>query len=243
MLIDHSLTQPPFGLASEAESDHFPAPPALSPDDQLIELTLNGDESAFESLLLKHHRRVFSIARRFFRSRETVEDIVQETFSKAYFSLASYRRGATFEQWLAKIAVNNCYDELRRRKKRSESLITDLSTDEESWLQSKLSQTAFETHLNEAERGIAAEISSKLLSSLSPEDRLVLTLLHAENNSIKEISQITGWSEAKVKIRAFRARHLMRRAFLRLKKAEERKLRATGELTNELPSGKELTQI
>jgi len=234
MLVDQSLTQPPFGLSTaEAETNHFPAHVPGS-DDHLIELTLNGDESAFESLLHKHHRRVFSIARRFFRSRETVEDIVQETFSKAFFSLATYRRGATFEQWLAKIAVNNCYDELRRRKKRSESLITDLSTDEEGWLQSKLSQTAFESHLNEAERGIAAEISSKLLSGLSPEDRLVLTLLHAENNSIKEISQITGWSEAKVKIRAFRARHLMRRAFLRLKKAEERKLRATGELTHEL---------
>ena len=231
MLMNQPLAQPAFGLGStDAEVSHFPAS-IVTPDDHLIELTLNGDESAFESLLLKHHRRVFSIARRFFRSRETVEDIVQETFSKAFFSLATYRRGATFEQWLAKIAVNNCYDELRRRKKRSESLLTDLSTDEEGWLQSKLSQTAFETHLNEAERGIAAEISTKLLSSLSPEDRLVLTLLHAENNSIKEISQITGWSEAKVKIRAFRARHSMRRAFLRLRKAEERKLRVTGELS------------
>jgi RNA polymerase sigma-70 factor (ECF subfamily) len=228
MLMDQSLTQSAFGLGSpDAEINHFPA--SAIADDHLIELTLNGDETAFESLLLRHHRRVFSIARRFFRSRETVEDIVQETFSKAFFSLATYRRGATFEQWLAKIAVNNCYDELRRRKKRSESLITDLSTDEEGWLQSKLSQTAFETYLNEAERGIAAEISNKLLSTLSPEDRLVLTLLHAENNSIKEISQITGWSEAKVKIRAFRARHSMRRAFLRLRKAEERKSRVTGE--------------
>lgn len=229
MLVNQSIAQSSFGLgASEVEIARFPAS-AQASDDNLIELTLSGDEAAFESLLLRHHRRVFSIARRFFRSRETVEDIVQETFAKAFFSLASYRRGATFEQWLAKIAVNNCYDELRRRKKRSESLITDLSTDEESWLQTKLSQYAFEIHLNEAERGIAMEISSKLLSSLSPEDRLVLTLLHAENNSIKEISQITGWSEAKVKIRAFRARHSMRKAFLRLRKAEERKSRLTGE--------------
>jgi RNA polymerase sigma-70 factor (ECF subfamily) len=231
MLVDQSIPHPPFSLGTaEAEVSRFPAP-ALDSDDYLIELTLAGNEAAFESLLRRHHRRVFSIARRFFRSRETVEDIVQETFAKAFFSLASYRRGATFEQWLAKIAVNNCYDELRRRKKRSESLITDLSTDEESWLQSKLSQSAFETHLSEAERGIAMEISGKLLSSLSAEDRLVLTLLHAENNSIKEIAQITGWSEAKVKIRAFRARHSMRKAFLRLRKAEERKSRLTGDFT------------
>src|SRR5690349_15531351 len=124
MLMNQPLTQPAFGLGStDAEVGHFPAS-VITPDDRLIEMTLNGDESAFESLLLRHHRRVFSIARRFFRSRETVEDIVQETFSKAFFSLASYRRGATFEQWLARIAVNNCYDELRRRKKRNGALIT-----------------------------------------------------------------------------------------------------------------------
>lgn len=203
-------------------------------DDHLIELVLQGHEAAFEGLVKRHNRRVYSIARHFFRTPETVEDIVQETFAKAFFSLATYRRGAAFDQWLAKIATNNCYDELRRRKKRSESLLTDLSTDEESWLDNKLAQSAFDIHLNERERSIAAEISDKLLAKLAPEDRLILTLLHAEDNSIREISNITGWSEAKVKIRAFRARHAMRRALGRLKKAEERLLTTgpSGQLLN-----------
>jgi RNA polymerase sigma-70 factor, ECF subfamily len=193
-------------------------------DDELIELVIQGQETAFEGLVKRHSRRVYSIARHFFRTPETVEDIVQETFAKAFFSLATYRRGAAFDQWLAKIATNNCYDELRRRKKRSESLLTDLSTDEETWLDSKLAQSALDLHLNERERSIAAEISDKLLAKLAPEDRLILTLLHAQDNSIREIAHITGWSEAKVKIRAFRARHAMRRALTRLKKAEERLL-------------------
>ncbi len=192
-------------------------------EDQLIERTLAGDEAAYETLIQRHSRRVFSIARHFFRSQETVEDIAQETFAKAFFSLASYRRGASFEQWLAKIAVNNCYDELRRRKKRSESLITDLTEDEEAWLESKLSPASFEIHFNEAERERAAEISGKLLSKLSPDDRLILVMLHAENNSVREISQILGWSEAKVKIRAFRARHALRRALSRIQMSERRK--------------------
>src|SRR5262249_59799476 len=90
---------------------HLPgADPIPSPEDPLSELPLNGDETAFEALVLKHSRRVFSIARHFFRSMETVEDIVQETFAKAFFSLSSYRRGASFEQWLPKMAVNNSYD-------------------------------------------------------------------------------------------------------------------------------------
>lgn len=221
-LTHHSKSGHPVSAAGA----QFPAPEAAQEmsDDYLIELTLQGNEAAFEGLVRRHNRRVYSIARHFFRSSETVEDIVQETFAKAFFSLASYRRGAAFDQWLAKIATNNCYDELRRRKKRSESLLTDLSTDEESWLDSKLAQSAFDLHLSEGERGIAAEISGKLLAKLAPEDRLVLILLHAEDNSIREISDLTGWSEAKVKIRAFRARHAMRRALARLHKAEQRLL-------------------
>ncbi len=192
-------------------------------DDHLIRLTLDGEQAAFEVLVKRHNRRVFSIARHFFRNQETVEDIVQETFAKAFFSLSSYRHGASFEQWLARIAVNNCYDELRRRKKRSESLITELSEDEESWLENKLAGPAFKVHLNEAERDRAAEVARKLLLKLSVENRLILILLHGEDNTVKEISQMLGWSEAKVKIRAFRARHAMRRALARLNLTEKRK--------------------
>lgn len=202
----------------------FPAiPPEEITEDKLIEQTLAGDESSYEILVRRHSRRVFSIARHFFRNQETVEDIAQETFAKAFFSLVSYRRGASFEQWVAKIAVNNCYDELRRRKKRSESLLTDLSEDEEAWLESKLAPTSFQIHIAEGERERAAEISDKLLSKLSTEDRMIITLLHAENNSVREIAEMLNWSEAKVKIRAFRARHTLRRALARIQMTENRK--------------------
>lgn len=196
-------------------------------DDTLIEQVLGGSEESFEILVRRHQRRVFSIARHFFRSPETVEDIIQETFAKVFFSLSSYRRGASFEQWLARIAVNNCYDELRRRRKRNESLITELTEDEGSWIENKLAKPAFEIHLDQMERERASEIAGKLLDQLQPEDRVILILLHGDDNSVREISAMLGWSEAKVKIRAFRARHAMRRALNRLmlseKRAESRK--------------------
>ncbi len=192
-------------------------------DDQLVVQILAGELELFEELIRRHRRRLISIGRHFFRSPETVEDIVQETFAKAYFSLTSYRGGSTFEQWLARIAVNNCYDELRRRKKRGESLITDLTEDEHSFLELKMVGPAFEILSAEAEQERAAEIARKLLEKLSPEDRLILTLLHCEDNSVREIAQLTGWSEAKVKIRAFRARNAMRRALMRLNLTEQRK--------------------
>src|SRR5262245_10425278 len=102
MLVSEASTSPQ--KAETALKDNQPqqfrsADSAPSHEDRLIELTLGGDESAFETLVTKHSRRVFSIARHFFRNMETVEDIVQETFAKAFFSLSSYRRGASFEQW------------------------------------------------------------------------------------------------------------------------------------------------
>ena len=103
-------------------------------DDRLVELTLQGNDQAFEQLTMRYRRRVFAIARHFFRQPETVEDIAQETFTKAYFALHSYQRGASLEYWLARIAVNNCYDELRRRKSRGELTVSDLTEDDVDWM-------------------------------------------------------------------------------------------------------------
>jgi RNA polymerase sigma factor (sigma-70 family) len=192
------------------------AKPEDSADDTLVEAILAGDHDAFEKLMARHSRRVFIIARHFFRQAETIEDIAQETFAKAFLSLQTYRRGASFSHWLARIAVNNCYDELRRRKKRSESLLTEMSETDSVWLETTLAPLSFDQHLREEDRAKASEMTHLILGSLTPEDQLVLVLLHAEELSVREISALTGWSEAKVKIRAFRARQTARRAITRI---------------------------
>ncbi len=211
---------PPLSLK---DKDRLTNNSSQSTDDELIEQILIGQPNAYEHLFQRHLRRVITIAWHFFRSKETVEDITQETFTKAYFSLSSYRRGASFEQWLAKIAINNCYDELRRRKKRNEMFVTDLTEDETDWLENKLSSSSFADFFGLDDKRNASEIVYKLLAKLPDDDKLVLTLLHAHDYSVKEISQMLGWSEAKVKIRAFRARHSLRRAFKQLLLIEQRK--------------------
>ena len=193
-------------------------------DDFLVELSLNGDDPAFECLVLRYRRRVLAIARHFFRQPETVEDIAQETFTKAFFALHSYQKGASLEFWLARIAVNNCYDELRRRKSRGELTVSDLTDDEVGWIDNKLALISFNRHVQIGEHEIASEITRKLLCKLAPEDRTVLILLHAEEYSVAEIAKLIGWSEAKVKIRAFRARHSMRKLLQKLQLTEQRKV-------------------
>jgi RNA polymerase sigma-70 factor (ECF subfamily) len=195
-------------------------------DDALVERTLAGDEDAFERLVARHSRRVFGIARKFFRSPETVEDIAQETFANAFFRLDSFRRSAPFEHWLTRITVNLCYDELRRRKRRGELLLTDLTEDESAWFERKLAKSSLEIQLGENERQRAAEVAEKLLAGLSADDHLVVVLLHAEQHSVSEIARMLGWSEGKVKTRAFHARHAMRRTLQRLTLKEQRMQRS-----------------
>lgn len=195
------------------------------PDDKLVELILKGDNHAFEFLVERHKRRVFAIARHFFRQPETVEDIAQETFTKAYFALHNYQRGASLEYWIARITVNNCYDELRRRKSRGELTVSDLNENEVDWIDGKMASISLKRHVQINEQEIASEITEKLLSKLNPEDRTILILLHAEEYSVAEIANFIGWSEAKVKIRAFRARHAMRKLLNRLQLTEQRKER------------------
>lgn len=177
-------------------------------DAELVARVRAGDETAFEQLFDRHRRRVAFVAGRFFQRREQIEDVVQETFVKAYFALAAYGGGneKSFPAWLAAIATNAAYDELRRAKRRPESELTETDARE---LRSSL--RAGNPEANIESEIISRDLASKLLARLSPEDQLVLSLLNGEEASASEVAQLTGWSIAKVKVRAHRARAALRR--------------------------------
>jgi RNA polymerase sigma-70 factor (ECF subfamily) len=185
---------------------------AIEPSDvALVNQARDGDETAFEELFNRHRRRVSSIASRFFRQREQMEEIVQESFTKAYFALSDFSntQDNSFASWLARIAFNTCYDELRRLKRRPESSLSDVSEEESVFLKKHLLA-------EEAGRGlestiVSQDLAAKLLSRLSPEDRLVLVMLDAEGMTVSEIARLMKWSNPKVKVRAHRARAALRR--------------------------------
>lgn len=188
-------------------------PPHDEPtDDALVKLVRAGDESAFERLFERHRARVARVAARFFPRREQIEEIVQETFVKAYFALDSYAgaHAASFAAWLSQIAVNAAYDELRRARRRPQHAEQSLTDDEAQHLGARLDRiVSTETDIESAL--ISRDLAAKLLARLDPEDQLVLTLLDAEGHSVAEIASLTGWSASKVKVRAHRARASLRR--------------------------------
>jgi RNA polymerase sigma-70 factor (ECF subfamily) len=172
-------------------------------------------EDAFEELFRRHRRRVALIASRFFRRREQIEEVVQESFAKAFFALGEFsnRQAESFGAWLARIAFNVCYDELRRLKRRPESSLSELDEDEAAWLRER-ARAAPDARSVETE-AVSRELAAKLLARLAPEDRLVLVMLDVEGLSTAEIAEAMGWSVAKVKVRAHRARGRLRRVLQR----------------------------
>lgn len=180
-------------------------------DTEFVARAVAGDEEAFEELFNRHRRRVALIAGRFFRQPEQCEEIVQETFTKAYFALKDFSntQEASFAAWLARIAFNTCYDELRRMKRRPESSLSNISGEEDEWLKEQLQAGDAESNIESS--AIARDLAAKLLSRLSPEDRLVLVMLDAEGMSVNEIAKLNKWSVSKVKVRAHRARASLRR--------------------------------
>jgi RNA polymerase sigma-70 factor (ECF subfamily) len=178
-------------------------------DETLAEAARAGDDQAFEEIFERHRRRVTRLAGRFFNRPERVEEILQEVFTKVYFNLDAYSpdRGHSFAAWLSRVTINACYDELRRARRRPESSISDITADEADWLNVQLQgkRSNAESDL------ISRDLANKLLSRLSSEDRLVLTLLDAEELTVAEIAVVMGWKISKVKVRAHRARHSLRK--------------------------------
>lgn len=179
-------------------------------------LARQGDERAFEEILRRYSPRVFSIASKFFRQRAQVEDAAQEAFLKAYTQLSNYEGRGSLEGWLSRITTNQCINMLRSAKRRPESTVSELVDHEGPWLENQMADASIERHQS-AERGmVASDLADKVLGELKPEDRLVLMSIDGEHMPVKDVAEMTGWSESKVKVRAFRARRRMRQAVEKL---------------------------
>ena len=201
---------------SDPASRQSSEPSTTEPSDvELVRSVRAGDESAFEELFLRHRRRVSLIASRFFRQREQIEEVVQESFTKAYFALDAFsnQQESSFAAWLARIAFNSCYDELRRLKRRPESLLSNVSDEEAAWLKEQVRDVGAGHDIEVAT--IARDLAGKLLARLSAEDRMVLVMLDVEGLSVAEIAKAINWSTSKVKVRAHRARVSLRRVLQR----------------------------
>lgn len=176
-------------------------------DEELVRIVVDGDVDCFEELITRYQPRVFGMARKYFRNESDAEDVVQAIFTKTFQKLSSYKGTAPFEHWFMRLSLNACYDALRRKRNRPDQTISDMLFDDESW-QDRLSNIPDASDRVGLEE--ARELVYTVLGQISDRARIVLTLQELEGRSIREISEITGWSESLVKVQAFRARKEMR---------------------------------
>src|SRR6478609_7356987 len=181
---------------------------------ELIAVAVSGDPASFEPLIQKYSPRVFATARRYARLEREVEDIVQEVWIKAYQKLASFRGDAPFEHWLMRMAVRTCYDFLRAHQRNRETSFSEISDEEDNWLE----RFAAAPESASDEAAAAKQLIQRILDQMSPAGKLIITLLEIEERSVKEIADLTGWSVPLVKVRAFRARAEMRKILAKVAK-------------------------
>jgi RNA polymerase sigma-70 factor (ECF subfamily) len=194
---------PAFGLSKGGTRD----------ERELVRLAQNGTVDAFEELVRVHQHRVFAVVTRILHRREDVEDVVQQVFLKAYVSIRRFDMRSAFSTWLYKIAVNECWDSLRKKKVRPLVYESDLSEEQverlDSYAQADRSPSGHDEQIQ------ARDLVERLLSSLSEEDREILLLKEVEGLSVTEIAEIFDLNVNTVKVRMFRARANMMEAYRR----------------------------
>lgn len=177
----------------------------------------DGDEAAAEELIRYLFPVISRIVRTHLPRRDDEKDLVQEILMKTFSRLHQYKGDAPITHWVSRLALTTCLDRLRAQKIRPEIRRSDLTPEESdvfeaAWLSGSSP---------DAGDAIAArDLVDKILASLSPEDRSLILMVDLEGRSLQEISETTGWSISKIKMRLFRVRPQLRQM---IHKLEERK--------------------
>ena len=177
---------------------------------ELIERARGADGQAFNEIVQAYRKRILGTISRLIGRPEDVEDVAQEVFVRLYYSLDQLRTPEVFEPWLYRLTVNAAYDYLRRRKRRAESRMADLSEQQVMMADSVAGGRQQE---NEREKSRVREFMQALFRHVSEEDQLLLTLKEVEGLSLKELEQIYNVNENALKVRLFRARQRVLKAY------------------------------
>ena len=173
-------------------------------DRELVRRAQREDKEAFEILVRRHQNRVLAVAGGILRNKEDVEDIGQQVFLKAYFSLKRFDQRAAFSTWLYKITVNECWDLLRKRKVRP--LLYEAELSEEQARQYQASEEVADGAPDVSERLASQQQVERLLDCVEERDRMMLVLKEVQGFSVEEIAEILEINGNTVKVRLFRAR-------------------------------------
>src|SRR5229473_6440821 len=178
-------------------------------DGAVIAAAKRGDTQAFEELVLRHKQRVLAVAQRITNNREDAEDVAQETFHKAFLHLDAFQEKSRFSTWLTRIAMNEAFMLLRRRRG-----IVEVSAGSADDSVQPLSIALVDERPSPEEscwRRERTKFLTEAINCLSPTIRTTILLRDIEEQSVKDTAQILGTSITAVKARVFQGRRKLRR--------------------------------
>jgi RNA polymerase sigma-70 factor (ECF subfamily) len=187
-------------------------------DFELIKRAQQGDSAAFNDVVLAYRKRILGTITRLIARPEDVEDVAQEVFLRLYFSLDQLRTAEVFEPWLYRLTVNAAYDYLRKQRRRQEYRMSDLSEQQVMLADASAGGKAERDNLYVKK---IREAVDSLLGAVSEADRILLMLKEVEGLSLKELEKIYKVNENALKVRLFRARQRVLKAFEAAGKGKE----------------------
>ena len=170
---------------------------------EIIQRAQQGDETAFNQIVRTYSSRVLGAVYGQAGDAGEVEDIAQEVFVRVWKSIAQLREVELFEPWLYRLASNTACDFLRRKRRRKDLRLGDMSDEQALAVEAKASATTFE---GDETRREAVRLTQQLLTRLSTADRELLTLKEVQGLSLRELEKIYGVNTNAMKVRLFRAR-------------------------------------
>jgi RNA polymerase sigma-70 factor, ECF subfamily len=180
------------------------------PDGALLAAARNGDQQAFEELVVRHTHKVLAVAQRITNNREDAEDVAQESFHKAFLHLNDFQEKSRFSTWLTRIALNEAIMLLRRRRGVFEVLPESPEDGGKGGLKAFVDQSPNpEESCRRRER---VDLLTKAINRLSPRLERAIVLCDIEERSMEETAQILGTSPGAVKARVFQGRRRLRRS-------------------------------
>lgn len=166
-------------------------------DAVLLARVADGDHEAFTEIMKTHEDRVFSVCLRILGNREKALDATQETFLTAFRKAHQFEGKSTFGTWVYRIAVNTCYDQLRKQKRRPAEPMPEYLDPADPTAHETVEAAALRPEIQEA------------LASLPPEFRTAIVLSDIEGMSLPDAAQTLGVPVGTMKSRVFRGRRLL----------------------------------
>ena len=179
---------------------------------ELVEKAKQGDQSAFEQLVLENQNRAYSLALRLIGDREEAADLAQEAFVRAWQGLEQFQGGSSFATWVYRLTTNVCIDYLRKKKRREAvEPVVSLDDPDSGWAEPSTWERDPQRLLERSERG---EALARGLEKLPDWQRQVLVLRELSGLSYQEIGQALSLDIGTVKSRIARARMNLRKILL-----------------------------